>query len=236
MKRVATALGSMLWLSCSAPEDAHVEQRCAADLTCPDALVCYRGFCVEADAQDPDLPAVPPVVTPVVPPSVPPVAPPSVPAMVPPSVPPIVPEDAGAALSLNGADAQTSQAADAGPVPGFPWWATWPWNPNAGPITDVPSADPAPSTPVADGPTGDGLAACVALCTDSAKGGKDCKLCVTELVGGEPNKVCRESARGQQTPAVSELCGALCGVDTQDVLGCHDHKSCSGKSCDDGDN
>ena len=260
MKRLATALSSLLWLSCSAPEDAHDEQRCAADLTCPDALVCYRGFCVEADDQHPvssqtapqvfvedsgsvPLAAAPPGAAPALAADSGVGAPLAVAAAAAGSSPA---EDAGAAPPPGSPHADPAKPADAGPGPGAPWWDGSPWNPadGAGPLgPGVVVSNGGPASPsVTDAaasapsmPTSDGAVVCLALCSGAAKGGKDCKRCVTDLVGGDPSKVCRDAERGQGTPAVSALCSTLCGVDTEDVLGCHDVKPCKGNSCANGD-
>lgn len=54
MQRVSWLGGLSCWalFACSAPESANHAVRCSPDLSCPDELVCYRGFCVD-DQQDP---------------------------------------------------------------------------------------------------------------------------------------------------------------------------------------
>lgn len=52
LKCCRVALPCVALFACSAPESDNRSLRCSADLSCPDELMCYRGFCVD-DGIDP---------------------------------------------------------------------------------------------------------------------------------------------------------------------------------------
>jgi hypothetical protein len=194
-------------LACAAPESNPAE-RCNAELRCGEPLVCYRGYCVDPDA---DEDGEPPDVTLVDAGSLPERSDAGArPAR------PATPTDASSyAATLD--DASAPVFAD---VPGTSAPVVLPT-----PVTVVPVTDPAPTqpppvatapvaaTPVVPTPT---PVACLVECAQGAS--KDaCKECFEHSYGDKPEELCGE--KKIKTNMVT-VCALICGINKWSVS-CH---------------
>ncbi|MDB4990960.1 MAG: hypothetical protein JWN04_6138 [Myxococcaceae bacterium] len=181
-------VGSALALSCSAPEDSNPAVRCDATMSCPDELVCYRGFCIEGH-EDEVLPAS---------------------SIAPADARAPVAKDASSTASDAGAahvDAAEViiQDAPGGRIVAVDAAAPVPVATPEPIIVTPPPPMPAPSAPVT-APVSTSIA-CVADCALGADG-KACKECFRSVFGDQPSKICEKTA--SLSAELAALCSSLC--------------------------
>ncbi|MDB4974522.1 MAG: hypothetical protein JWN48_2863 [Myxococcaceae bacterium] len=220
---LALSVGSA---SCSMPEDSNPATRCAEDLSCPDALECYRGFCIEPDGPDevtwgdagssldvwprdasarrPDASAHPGLPD----------------AGLPPDAAEVIVHDApsGPVTGVVTTPIDTTPPVATVPVIVAP----------PAPTTPAPTT-PAPTTPAPTTPT----VPCLAECAGLDLKADACKSCFKSAFGEAPEKVC-VSPLVQAVPTMATLCASLCSNNkgAHGSGGCDSNKgSCTATAC-----
>ena len=209
--------------ACRAPEGNHSAQRCDAERPCPDPLVCYRSFCVEAE-QGPEEQGDTPTNA----------------------------NEAGSAAASPGNDAAVAARADDVAVAPQDDAAPGVSRDDAAAVAPRDAAAVAPSPPSASADAGAGApvttdgagpsqpdavaeaAACLAQCTSAEPDSKECRKCEQKTFGVGPEELCEGDDEGEaddddEAQAANPICTALCL--TGELLGTGCQPSCSDSDC-----